>query len=60
MTRDRKLQLYLEGMTTITLNQSMSRIRRRSTREALAGDWRAIGNDMRKALGTVRAEVGGA
>ena len=48
---------FLAGAATITFAPSASNIRRRvmrgslaSDRDALAGDWKAIGGDMKRAL----------
>ena len=49
----RDISLMLSGAATITFDQSMAKVKLRSTREALAEDWRAVGRDMKRALASV-------
>jgi hypothetical protein len=47
------MSLILSGAATITFDQSMAKVKLRSTGEALAEDWRAVGRDMKRALASV-------
>jgi hypothetical protein len=49
----RDMSLILSGAATITFDQSMAKVKLRSTGEALAEDWRAVGRDMKRALASV-------
>lgn len=40
----------LAGMATITLDQKLSARNLGSDKEALASDWRAVGDDMRRVM----------
>lgn len=43
-------RLLIAGAATITLDQRLTRPRIRSSADALAADWQAVGDDIRRAL----------
>lgn len=56
-SRSRKASdLMLSGAGTLTFDQRIRAIETRSARDALKGDWAAIGDDLRKAVGRARRE----
>ena len=54
--RRKTLDLVLSGVGTLTFDQRMRSVDVRSTRDALNGDWTAVGNDLRAAIGKSRRE----
>ncbi len=57
--RNRNWELMLSGMATLTINPSVTAPKMpktKSTTDALRDDWRAIGGDMRRAMGKVGKE----
>ena len=62
MTFKEKLSCWLRGAATVlvlfpdTTADLRKRFLERTDAEALAGDWRAVGDDLRKAMGQWEAE----
>jgi hypothetical protein len=54
--RRKASDLILSGAGTLTFGQRIRVVESRSTRDALTGDWAAIGDDLRKAIGRARRE----
>lgn len=54
--RRKTSDLVLSGVGTLTFDQRMRSVGVRSTRDALSGDWTAVGNDLRAAIGKTRRE----
>ena len=54
--RPKASDLMLSGASTITFGQRIRTVGSRSTQDALKGDWVAIGDDIRKAVGRARRE----
>lgn len=50
-------RLLTEGVASIDLNQRMAISRKSVGKGSLAGDWKAVGKDIRSAVGDIKREL---
>lgn len=56
-TRKSASGLIASGAATVTLSHSMKISRRAAMSGSLRSDWKKVGNDVEKAIGSVRREL---